>query len=327
MFVEWIKELNWRIKCHSSAPWWSNEAWKILAGKFLPIHSTTASLVLPFATKPEVPTAPGWPHSPDFFGSVDGGGGQGRHQCHKATCDSTIKSQGHHFSGSETTSCQGSWGLAGLKGWLIWTKHTRNWWISPIIHSQSLPVTGKRGPAGAGCLVKCVSHEQQPQFLVAIYRFRNRALRGAEISSKSQPGSGRGGIQTQVCLTPRPCVALHCRPSDLEYWVYWVSQVPQWQWICLPMQETRVGSLSGEAPLEKEMAIHSRILPGKCHGQRSLAGYSPWVAKSWMCLIDQTTATLVYSSEKTKPMFLFLFLQRNRINGMFIWREQFILRN
>ena len=26
------------------------------------------------------------------------------------------------------------------------------------------------------------------------------------------------------------------------------------------MQETRVGSLSGEAPLEKEMAIHSRIL-------------------------------------------------------------------
>ena len=29
-------------------------------------------------------------------------------------------------------------------------------------------------------------------------------------------------------------------------------------------------------PLEEEMATHSSILPGKSHGQRSLAGYSPW---------------------------------------------------
>ena len=31
-----------------------------------------------------------------------------------------------------------------------------------------------------------------------------------------------------------------------------------------------------EDPLEKEMATHSTILPRKSHGQRSLAGYSPW---------------------------------------------------
>ena len=31
-----------------------------------------------------------------------------------------------------------------------------------------------------------------------------------------------------------------------------------------------------EDPLEKEMAIHSNILPGKSHGQRNLVGYSPW---------------------------------------------------
>ena len=31
--------------------------------------------------------------------------------------------------------------------------------------------------------------------------------------------------------------------------------------------------------LEKEMAMHSGILPGKSHGQRSLAGYSPWSHK------------------------------------------------
>ena len=31
--------------------------------------------------------------------------------------------------------------------------------------------------------------------------------------------------------------------------------------------------------LEKEMATHSVSLPGKSHGQRSLAGYSPWHRK------------------------------------------------
>ena len=42
------------------------------------------------------------------------------------------------------------------------------------------------------------------------------------------------------------------------------------------MQETWVWSLGQEDPLEKEMATYSSILPGKSHGQRSLAGYSPW---------------------------------------------------
>ena len=42
------------------------------------------------------------------------------------------------------------------------------------------------------------------------------------------------------------------------------------------MQETQVQSLGWEDPLEKGMAIHSSILPGESHGQRSLAGYSPW---------------------------------------------------
>ena len=45
------------------------------------------------------------------------------------------------------------------------------------------------------------------------------------------------------------------------------------------MRETWVQSLGWEDPLEKEMAIHSSILPGKSHGQRSLEGYSPWGRK------------------------------------------------
>ena len=54
----------------------------------------------------------------------------------------------------------------------------------------------------------------------------------------------------------------------------------------LVMQETRVQSLGWEDPLEEEMATHSSILastpvflPGKFHGQRSLAGLVHGVAK------------------------------------------------
>ena len=50
------------------------------------------------------------------------------------------------------------------------------------------------------------------------------------------------------------------------------------QWVKNPpaMQEMRVRSLGLEDPLEEEMATHSSILAWKIHGQRSLAGHSPW---------------------------------------------------
>ena len=47
------------------------------------------------------------------------------------------------------------------------------------------------------------------------------------------------------------------------------------------MQETWVQVLGQEDLLETEMATHSSILPGKSHGQKSLAGYSPWGHKEW----------------------------------------------
>ena len=40
------------------------------------------------------------------------------------------------------------------------------------------------------------------------------------------------------------------------------------------MQEMPVQSLGGEDPLEEEVATHSRFLPRKSHGERSLKGYS-----------------------------------------------------
>ena len=41
-------------------------------------------------------------------------------------------------------------------------------------------------------------------------------------------------------------------------------------------QETQVQFLGQEDPLEKEMQPTPVFLPGKFHGQRILAGYSPW---------------------------------------------------
>ena len=52
------------------------------------------------------------------------------------------------------------------------------------------------------------------------------------------------------------------------------------------MQETQDSYLGQEDPLEKEMAVHSSILAGECHGQRSLAGYSPRGRKSRTQLSD-----------------------------------------
>ena len=42
------------------------------------------------------------------------------------------------------------------------------------------------------------------------------------------------------------------------------------------MRETQVQSLDQEDPLEVVMATHSVFLAGESHGQRRLAGYSPW---------------------------------------------------
>ena len=42
------------------------------------------------------------------------------------------------------------------------------------------------------------------------------------------------------------------------------------------MQEMQVQSLGQEDPLEKGMEPAPVFLPGEFHGQRRLAGYSPW---------------------------------------------------
>ena len=51
-------------------------------------------------------------------------------------------------------------------------------------------------------------------------------------------------------------------------------------------QETRVWSLGREDPLEKEMAMHSRILAWRLPWTESLVGYSTWGRKSKTQLIN-----------------------------------------
>ena len=59
------------------------------------------------------------------------------------------------------------------------------------------------------------------------------------------------------------------------------------------VQKTRVRPLGQEDPLEKGMATHCRILPGKAHGQSGLVGYSPWARKE-----SNTPERLALSAEK-----------------------------
>ena len=54
----------------------------------------------------------------------------------------------------------------------------------------------------------------------------------------------------------------------------WASQLSSKESACQCRR-----SLGQEDPLEKKMATHSTILPGKSHGQSNPAGYSPWSGK------------------------------------------------
>ena len=74
------------------------------------------------------------------------------------------------------------------------------------------------------------------------------------------------------------------------------------------VQETRVQSWVG-VPfldlLEKEMATGSEFSPRKSHGQRSLAGFSPWgQQKVGHCLATDHTHRSIYFSLKKKKSLL-----------------------
>ena len=72
------------------------------------------------------------------------------------------------------------------------------------------------------------------------------------------------------------------------------------------VREIWIRSLGWEDLLEKEMATHSSILAWKSHGQRSLAGYSPWSRKG-SGTIDKFTFFLQFSEHFSHPVLCLLF--------------------
>ena len=60
----------------------------------------------------------------------------------------------------------------------------------------------------------------------------------------------------------------------------WASLVTQLVKNLPSMQKMWVQSLGWENLLEEEVPTHSSLLPRESHGQKSLAGYSPWGHKS-----------------------------------------------
>ena len=69
------------------------------------------------------------------------------------------------------------------------------------------------------------------------------------------------------------------------------------------MQETWAHPLGWEDPLEKGMAIHSMVLPGEVHGQRSPEGYSSWSCKE-QNITEQLTLLLFLLLKKGKFHFI-----------------------
>ena len=79
-------------------------------------------------------------------------------------------------------------------------------------------------------------------------------------------------------------------------------------------QEMQVWSLGQEDPLEKEMATTPVFLPEKSHGQRNVAGYSPWGHKA-LNMAEQLSIQLPKC-----PVSVWFHLSNVEIFQSFIWQ-------
>ena len=64
-------------------------------------------------------------------------------------------------------------------------------------------------------------------------------------------------------------------------WHRWVSLVLQWDRIDLQCRRPRFDPWAGKILWRRKWQPTTLFLPGKSHGQRSLAGYSPWHHKGF----------------------------------------------
>ena len=78
----------------------------------------------------------------------------------------------------------------------------------------------------------------------------------------------------------------------------WASLVAQMVTSLPAMQDMWVQSLGQEDSLNKKITTNSSILAGNFHGQRGLAGYSPWGHKE-----SDTTDRLIFEYSWALPFF------------------------
>ena len=69
------------------------------------------------------------------------------------------------------------------------------------------------------------------------------------------------------------------------------------------MQDMQVQPLGWKDPLEEKMPTHSGVLAWEIHGQRSLAGYSPWGLKELDTTEHSTSTSCVCAQSLSRVLF------------------------
>ena len=98
----------------------------------------------------------------------------------------------------------------------------------------------------------------------------------------------------------------HFGPASVTYWTPTRASLLAQPVNNLPtIQETWVQSTDPEDPWRREWQLTPPFLPGESHGQRSLAGYSPWDCKK-SDMTEQLTPSRTWGSHLPVP-YLFAF--------------------
>ena len=88
-------------------------------------------------------------------------------------------------------------------------------------------------------------------------------------SEKVKPFSPRG---------PSVCLSGCAHPLAISLFILGLPCWLRWGRICLQCRRPGVDPRVGKIPWRREWQPAAIFLPGESHGQRNLAGYSPWIA-------------------------------------------------
>ena len=182
--------------------------------------------------------------------------------CDQLTEDDLIYPVGYHVLGSHVfalfRACDPSFcnraNRRGLKHWSIHGQHSLPWYVRFSFLLQYLVA-----PPFEASSPKAVSWPEIADGIPAITSMFHQKIRH-----------------------PPFLKVIHITSAYIVIWPY--LGLPRWQWLIIhlpmqEMQETRVRSLVGKILWRRKWQPTPVFLPGKSHGQRSLADCSPWGRK------------------------------------------------